>query len=115
MDPLLLELAKLQRDGNLKQSIEDVDKIIEQLEKARETIVAGKEPISFESAAVASEACLIVTIADLPDPNSASITLAKLQNPLKHGFDKVNDDLKKVHRGHNAYSKALDKVGDHKA
>jgi hypothetical protein len=48
MDPLLLELAKLQRDGNLKQSIEDVDKIIEQLEKARETIVAGKTPISSE-------------------------------------------------------------------
>lgn len=46
----------------------------------------------------------------LLDPNSASITLAKLQNPLKHGFDKVNDDLKKVHRGHNAYGKALDKV-----
>jgi hypothetical protein len=42
MDPLLLELAKLQKDGNLKQSIEDVDKIIDQLEKARETIVAGK-------------------------------------------------------------------------
>lgn len=44
MDPLLLELAKLQKDGNLKQSIEDVDKIIEQLENARETIVAGERP-----------------------------------------------------------------------
>lgn len=41
MDPLLIELAKLQKDGNLKQSIDDVDKIIEQLESARETIVAG--------------------------------------------------------------------------
>jgi hypothetical protein len=49
MDPLLLELAKLQRDGNLKQSIEDVDKIIEQLEKARDTIVAGKEARPTES------------------------------------------------------------------
>jgi hypothetical protein len=48
MDPLLLELAKLQRDGNLKQSIEDVDKIIEQLEKARETIVAGEKRIFCE-------------------------------------------------------------------
>jgi hypothetical protein len=44
------------------------------------------------------------------DPNSASITLAKLQNPLKSGFDKVNDDLKKIHKGHSNYGKALDKV-----
>jgi hypothetical protein len=42
MDVLQVELAKLQRDGNLTQSIEDVDKIIEQLERARESIVAGK-------------------------------------------------------------------------
>ena len=46
----------------------------------------------------------------LADPNSASITLAKLQNPLKTGFDKVNDDLKKIHKGHSNYGKALDKV-----
>jgi hypothetical protein len=63
MDPLLLELAKLQRDGNLKQSIEDVDKIIEQLEKARDTIVAGKEARPTESEVAGSEARL-VTIAD---------------------------------------------------
>ncbi|KAF4635026.1 hypothetical protein G7Y89_g3093 [Cudoniella acicularis] len=83
MDALQVDLAKLRRDANLTQSIEDVDKIIEQLEKAREAIVE--------------------------DPNSASITLAKLQNPLKHGFDKVNEDLKKVYKGHTTYGKALDK------
>ena len=42
MDLLQIELAKLRRDANLSQSIQDVDKIIEQLEKARETIAAGK-------------------------------------------------------------------------
>ncbi|KAH6669385.1 CTLH/CRA C-terminal to lish motif domain-containing protein [Halenospora varia] len=83
MDALKIDLAKLRRDATLDQSIEDVDKIIEQLERAREAIVE--------------------------DPNSASITLAKLQNPLKHGFDKVNEDLKKVYKGHTAYGKALDK------
>lgn len=64
MDPLLLELAKLQKDGNLKQSVEDVDKIIEQLEKARETIVAGKQHISWESEVAGIEVCPILTIAD---------------------------------------------------
>jgi hypothetical protein len=42
MDILQDELAKLHRDANLSQSIRDVDKIIEQLERARESIVAGK-------------------------------------------------------------------------
>jgi hypothetical protein len=38
------------------------------------------------------------------------MTLAKLQNPVKQSFDRVNDDLKKIHSGLNKYSKALDKV-----
>ncbi|KAL2063723.1 hypothetical protein VTL71DRAFT_5528 [Oculimacula yallundae] len=83
MDHLQIELAKLRRDANLKQSMDDVDKIIAQLENARETIVA--------------------------EPSSASITLAKLQNPVQQGFSRVIDDLKKVHKGHNSYGKALDK------
>ena len=41
MDALQIELAKLRRDANLSQSIHDVDKIIEQLEHARESIVSG--------------------------------------------------------------------------
>ncbi|TVY42450.1 LisH domain-containing protein [Lachnellula subtilissima] len=88
MDNLLIELAKLRRDANLTESIQDVDKILEQLEAARESIVQ--------------------------DPNSASFTLAKLQNPLKHGFDKVNEDLKRVHKGQSAYGRALDKNLPHK-
>jgi hypothetical protein len=46
MDVLQIELAKLRRDANLSQSISDVDLIIEQLERARETIV---ESMSFSS------------------------------------------------------------------
>jgi hypothetical protein len=45
-----------------------------------------------------------------PDPSSRSVALAKLQNPLKSSFDKVNDDLKKIHKGHRDYGKALDRV-----
>lgn len=41
MDALQLELAKLRRDANLSQSIQDVDNIIAQLENARESIVSG--------------------------------------------------------------------------
>lgn len=45
-----------------------------------------------------------------PDSNTASITLAKLQNPFKQGLDRVTDDLKKIYAAHNKYGKALDKV-----
>ena len=50
MDALQIELAKLRRDANLTQSIQDVDKIIAQLENARETIVSGME--TFPSSTV---------------------------------------------------------------
>lgn len=46
MDNLQIELAKLRRDANLTESIEDVDKILEQLEAAREQIVQGKSGLS---------------------------------------------------------------------
>jgi hypothetical protein len=49
MDTLQIELAKLRRDANLTQSIQDVDKIIEQLQKARESIVAGTDHSSIPS------------------------------------------------------------------
>jgi hypothetical protein len=125
MDALQIELAKLRRDANLTQSIHDVDKIIKQLENARESIVSGMEAFlsSLRWGAKSAEfdrsipafACILLWHSclhciSLADPNSASITLAKLQNPLKSGFDKVNDDLKKIHKGHSNYGKALDKV-----
>lgn len=101
MDLLQTELARLRRDANLTKSIEDVDRIIEQLCKAKETIVAGTE-IDLRTS---------IFLTNVPiDSNAASITLAKLQNPLKQSCDKVNEDLKKVHQGQSKYGKALDKV-----
>ncbi|KAF5872015.1 putative regulator of gluconeogenesis protein [Botrytis fragariae] len=81
MDVLEKEIIKLQRDSSFDQSIEDVDKIIQQLEKARDAIES--------------------------EPQFASITLTKLQHPLKNGFEKVNDDIKKIHKAHGAYGKAV--------
>lgn len=44
------------------------------------------------------------------DPSQASITMAKLQNPVKSSFDSINESLKESHSSLNKYSKALDKV-----
>ncbi|KAK2742484.1 hypothetical protein FQN57_005375 [Myotisia sp. PD_48] len=44
------------------------------------------------------------------DPNVASITLAKLQNPVKASFETTNNDLKEAYSGLNKYTKGLDKL-----
>ena len=36
--------------------------------------------------------------------------MAKLKNPMKQSFDKLNQDVKKLHLAIHNYSKALDKV-----
>lgn len=38
------------------------------------------------------------------------MTLAKLKNPVKQTFEKLNQDIKEVHTALNNYTKALDKV-----
>lgn len=44
------------------------------------------------------------------DSASATVTLAKLQNPIRQSFESVNNDLKEVYKGLGNYSKALDRV-----
>ncbi|KAJ5224335.1 uncharacterized protein N7469_007838 [Penicillium citrinum] len=44
------------------------------------------------------------------DPSQAGATIAKLQNPVKHSFDNINDSLKETHSGLNKYTKSLDKL-----
>ncbi|OCL08718.1 hypothetical protein AOQ84DRAFT_363865 [Glonium stellatum] len=83
MDALKHEVEQLQKRDNLEKSIDDVQKTIDLLMNARKALST--------------------------DPKSTSMTLAKLQTPVKQSFDKVNDDLKKIHSGLNKYSKALDK------
>ncbi|KAF2091224.1 putative regulator of gluconeogenesis Rmd5 [Saccharata proteae CBS 121410] len=83
MDSLKAELDKLENHGNLAKSIEDVQKTINLLKQAREKVAS--------------------------EPNSAQVTLAKLQTPMKQSFDKVSDDLKEVYKANNSYGKALDK------
>ncbi|MCJ1309754.1 hypothetical protein MMC25_003415, partial [Agyrium rufum] len=83
MDALLKEQFVLERKVNLSKSIQDVDQIIEQLSNARSWISSH--------------------------PDSSSVTLAKLQNPMRQSFSVVNDDLKEVYNGLGKYSKMLDK------
>jgi E3 ubiquitin-protein transferase RMND5 len=108
MNALETELTRLQRDAALSQSVEDVDKILEQLCRARDAITAGEGPVHLQYLQERNHPFTNL----VSEPNSASITLAKLQNPVKQGFERVTEGLKKVYAGHNKYGKALDKVTD---
>ncbi|KAG9998223.1 regulator of gluconeogenesis Rmd5, partial [Aureobasidium melanogenum] len=83
MESLRLEQDKLDKKGNLSKTIEDVQKTIDLLVAARETIAA--------------------------DGGAAAPTLAKLKRPVKASLDQVNSDIKDIYSAHKDYSKALDK------
>ncbi|ROV99309.1 hypothetical protein VSDG_03901 [Cytospora chrysosperma] len=84
---LLKELDRLANNtsNRLTAAVNDVDKIIDILTQAR-----GQ-------------------IANSPDPHTASLTLARLQNPVSEGFDAINEDLRKVDKVRKNYGKVLDK------
>ncbi|KAL4928546.1 ubiquitin-protein ligase RMD5 [Aspergillus undulatus] len=84
MDLVQKEHERLSKRLKSTQNIKSVQDAIDQLQAARDKIAA--------------------------DPNQASVSLAKLQNPVKSSFDAINDQLKETHSGLNKYSKALDKL-----
>ncbi|KAK2832027.1 hypothetical protein FQN49_006929 [Arthroderma sp. PD_2] len=84
MDQVQKEHQRLWKRAQSSKCINDVQATIDLLQEARRTIEN--------------------------DPNSASITLAKLQNPVKASFEATNNDLKEAYSGLNKYTKALDKL-----
>ncbi|KAK6063062.1 hypothetical protein SCUP515_12765 [Seiridium cupressi] len=80
------ELEKLTKTARLSNALADVDKIINLLTEARAEVERAN------------------------DPHVTSITLTKLQNPIREGLEAVNDDLKSVHKGQARFGKALDKA-----
>ncbi|CAK36899.1 uncharacterized protein An01g03610 [Aspergillus niger] len=84
MELVQKEHDRLSKKIKAGQGIKNVQSTIDLLQSARDAIAA--------------------------DPSQASITLAKLQNPVKSSFDSINDSLKETHSGLNKYSKSLDKL-----
>ncbi|KAF9728989.1 hypothetical protein PMIN06_010441 [Paraphaeosphaeria minitans] len=80
----LLELLDvLEKSANLSASIHDVQNVMDVLTAARDKIAA--------------------------DPQTAPLTLAKLQDPVKRGLEQAQKDIKPIYAGLNKYGKALDK------
>ena len=51
-----------------------------------------------------------LTIFTASDPHTASLTMTKLQNPIREGFDAVTEDLRKVSKVQKDFGRSLDKV-----
>ncbi|KAJ5326569.1 uncharacterized protein N7506_009671 [Penicillium brevicompactum] len=84
MEAVQKEHDRILKKTKASQGIKNVQSTIDLLQSAREAIAA--------------------------DPSSASVTLAKLQTPVKSSFDSINDSLKETHSGLNKYTKSLDKL-----
>ncbi|OTB05641.1 hypothetical protein M426DRAFT_319626 [Hypoxylon sp. CI-4A] len=77
------DLEKLANSAKLSDAIEDVDKIIESLVAARDKVASAN------------------------DPHTTSLTLTKLQNPIREELDGLTSDLKLVYKAQNEFNKSL--------
>ncbi|KAL8932102.1 MAG: hypothetical protein Q9216_006961 [Gyalolechia sp. 2 TL-2023] len=83
MESLLAEHERLSKSGTFSKSLDDIQKTIDLLVNARETIAA--------------------------DPEATSLNLAKLQNPVKSSLEDLHKDLEEVRKHQTKYAKLVDK------
>jgi len=81
MDSVYQAHRQLEKKGNLSKAVDDVQQLIDSLQSTRNAIAEG--------------------------PDMAALHMANLKGPIKHSFDKVEDDLKEVNKSLNHYQKAL--------
>jgi hypothetical protein len=104
MEAVQREHDRIVKKTKGSQGIKNVQSTIDLLQSARDAIAAGRYSIDIPAL------CFADDIGYPIDPTSASVTLAKLQTPVKSSFDSINDSLKDTHSGLNKYTKSLDKV-----
>lgn len=126
MDVVKKEHDRLFKRQKAAQGIQNVQSTIDLLQSARDVIAAGSYNYPCDllwycggegcvpgNFAILRQTTIRTTtdiVFELLDPNSAAVTLTKLQNPMKSSFDSINDNLKETHSGLNKYTKSLDKV-----
>ena len=92
-------------------SLQDIDRTIELLEAAREQ-VAGGRPVPIPTCR-RSEMNPVADGRDVcaaADPHTASLTITKLQNPVKESFEALNNNLREISKRQKNFGKALEKV-----
>ncbi|KAI1267695.1 CTLH/CRA C-terminal to lish motif domain-containing protein [Xylariaceae sp. FL1019] len=77
------ELAKFKKGAKLSEAVDDADKLIDILVRARGEVAAAN------------------------DPHTTTMTLTKLLNPVSAQLDAINNDIMRVHKSQNAFGKVL--------
>ena len=106
MDGLIAEQEKLEEKANISKCIDDVQSLIDHFNEAGRAAEAGTGYWFF--VLVDMELSLLTFY--ILDPQSAPLSLAKLQQSSKKRFDQVNDDVKQLHHSIRDYGRAEDKV-----
>ncbi|KAI1338750.1 CTLH/CRA C-terminal to lish motif domain-containing protein [Xylariaceae sp. FL0016] len=83
MSHLQKDLEKLTGSARLSNVVDDADEILDLLISARERVAAAN------------------------DPHTTSLTLTKLQNPVKEKLESMKNNLNQVHRAQNDFNKSL--------
>lgn len=96
------QVELFEKTANLSASINDVHNTIDLLTTARAKIAAGARPVPAFGRSMANH--------HRADPQTAPLTLAKLQDPLKKSLEAAQKDIKPIYSGLGKYGKALDKV-----
>lgn len=112
---LLKELDRLANGttDRLTAAVADVDNLINILQKARDEIADGT--YSFLPSTIIPVLIHLGRLTNLPSStastshHTASLTLTRLQNPVKEGFETINRDLQGCDRLQKAYGKVLTK------
>ena len=81
MDALIQAHQQLEKKSNLNKALADVQKLIAQLQSTRDAVAENQD--------------------------MTALHMAKLKNPVKQSFDKIEEDLKEVNKGLYQYQKAL--------
>ncbi|TLD14030.1 uncharacterized protein PgNI_04866 [Pyricularia grisea] len=79
------DLEGIEEKPRLSLAVDNIDRLIAKLTEARQAVATAS------------------------DPHTASLTLTRLQNPVKEVIDRANDDLKKVYQVQKDLGKSLDK------
>lgn len=110
---LLSELDRLANGttDRLTAAVADADNIINILQKARDQIAEGEHSslLSFPPLHLLLQHLANELFAPASSSHTASLTLTRLQNPVRQGFEAINDDLKKSDRVRKDVGKVLTK------
>lgn len=110
MEGLLAEHERLSMSGTFSKSLDDIQKTIDLLIKAREAIAASKGPSAAPTVRCRESLQRLSDLHGTIDPEATSLNLAKLQNPVKSSLEDVHKDLEEVRKHQTKYAKLLDKV-----